>query len=102
MSLYFGEVRSETVNKGSREISTSTTGTIIIIIRCNVSSLIQQLQPNQLHNLLCTLHTMSDYRLVDILNYESCQLYNHCFRYLYNMASISAKMINSKTVRGDR
>ena len=60
------------------------------------------MQPNQLHNLLCTLHTMSDYRLVGILNYESCQLCNHCFRYLCNMASISAKMINSKTVRDDR
>ena len=45
---------------------------------------------------------MSDYRLVGILNYESCQLCNHCFRYLYNMASISAKMINSKTIRDDR
>ena len=100
MSLYFREVRSETVIKGSREISTSTTSTIIIIIiRCNVSSLMQQLQPNQL---LCTLHTMSDYRLVGILNYESCQLCNYCFRYLYNMASISAKMINSKTIRDDR
>ena len=88
------------MNKGSREISTSTSSTIIInIIRCNVSSLMQQLQPNQL---LCTLHTMSDYRLVGILNYESCQLCNHCFRYLYNMASISAKMINSKIVRDDR
>ena len=100
MSLYFREVRSETVNKGSREISTSTSSTIIInIIRCNVSSLMQQLQPNQL---LCTMHTMSDYRLVGILNYESCQLCNHCFRYLYNMASISAKRINSKIVRDDR